>query len=120
MPLLIQGDARNMPLADNSVNIILTSPPYNVNLPYEDYDDNLPEDEYFEIMKAFLSEAYRVCAESARMYCGLGDKTIWQFKQMAEDAGFHYVQMLTWCKPNLARGCKSIHNDWMCSSEHIL
>lgn len=120
MPLLIQGNARNMPLADESVNIILTSPPYNVNLPYEDYSDNLPDDEFREFMKAFLFEAYRVCAESARMYCVLGDNIIWWFKQMAEDVGFHYVQILTWCKPNLVRGGRGIKNDWLYMSEHIL
>jgi site-specific DNA-methyltransferase (adenine-specific) len=120
MPLLIQGDARRIPLKDESVDIILTSPPYNVNLPYEDYEDNLPEDEFRELIKNFLSEVFRVCAESARMYCVLGDKIIWWFKPMAEEIGFKYVQNLTWCKPNLVRSSRGITNDWMYMSEIIL
>jgi site-specific DNA-methyltransferase (adenine-specific) len=120
MPLLIQGDARRIPLKDESVDIIFTSPPYNVKLPYEDYDDNLPEDEFRDLMRNFLSEAYRVCAESSRMYCVLGDKIIWWFKPMAEAIGFHYVQKLTWCKPNLAGGSGKISGDWNYMSEDIL
>ncbi len=119
-PLLIQGDARRIPLKDESVDIILTSPPYNVKLPYEDYEDNLPDDEFRDLIKNFLSEAYRVCAESSRMYCVLGDKIIWWFKPMAEDAGFTFVQKLTWCKSNLVRGSGRITGDWNYMTEDIL
>lgn len=120
MPLLVQGDARMMPLKDGIVDIILTSPPYNVKLPYEDYDDNLSDDEYRGLIKDFLLEAYRVCSESSRMYCILGDKIIWWFKPMAEEVGFQFAQILTWCKPNFAGGSSKISGDWNYMTEHIL
>ena len=36
------GDARALPLADASVNLVITSPPYNCRVPYDGYDDWLP------------------------------------------------------------------------------
>ena len=36
------GDARALPLPDASVNLVITSPPYNCRVPYDGYDDWLP------------------------------------------------------------------------------
>jgi site-specific DNA-methyltransferase (adenine-specific)/modification methylase len=65
-------------LDDNSVNLIVTSPPYNMNLrirngeytsrqivreistKYEGFSDNLPIDEYYEFHSKVLSELIRV------------------------------------------------------------
>jgi site-specific DNA-methyltransferase (adenine-specific) len=38
MPLLIQGDARRIPLKDESVDMVLTSPPYGQLRDYEGYE----------------------------------------------------------------------------------
>ena len=77
---LIHGDClkhlREIP--DNSVDLVLTSPPYNMNLrisngkhisrqlvkeistKYDGFDDNLPMDEYFNFNRKVLVELLRV------------------------------------------------------------
>jgi DNA modification methylase len=45
---------------------------------------------------------------------------IWWFKEIAEGAGWTYVQLLTWCKPNFVSTGKSISQDWNYMSETIL
>jgi DNA modification methylase len=55
--LLIQADARALPLADELAALIVTSPPYNVGWGYFDYDDDLPLAEYH----ALLDDAFREC-----------------------------------------------------------
>lgn len=65
-------------MKDNSVDIVITSPPYNMNLrirngkycsrqivkeistKYTEFDDNLPIEEYFKIHSEVLSELIRV------------------------------------------------------------
>lgn len=65
-------------IPDGSVDLVLTSPPYNMNLrirngkyvsrqivkelstKYDDYDDNLPMDDYFNLLKGVVSECLRV------------------------------------------------------------
>ncbi|MFX0141502.1 MAG: hypothetical protein ACFFDN_48135, partial [Candidatus Hodarchaeota archaeon] len=38
-------------ISDESIDVIVTSPPYNRGKHYDDdYNDNLPESEYFELL----------------------------------------------------------------------
>ncbi|RDU59291.1 site-specific DNA-methyltransferase [Helicobacter sp. MIT 14-3879] len=50
-------------LPDNSVHLMLTSPPYNVS---KDYDDNLSLDEYLQLLKNVFNETYRVLVSGGR------------------------------------------------------
>lgn len=83
-------------MSDNSIDCVVTSPPYNMNLrirngkycsrqivkeistKYVGYDDNLPMDEYFEFNRQVVSELLRV-----------------------SDLVFYNVQFLTGNKPAL-------------------
>ena len=50
-------------LADNSVHLSVTSPPYNVG---KDYDEDLTEDEYFNLLERVWKEVYRVLVPGGR------------------------------------------------------
>ena len=50
-------------LPDNSVHLMVTSPPYNVG---KDYDDNLSLEEYRELLKRVFKETYRVLVPGGR------------------------------------------------------
>ncbi len=51
-------DCRNMvQLPDNSIDLMITSPPYNAT---KEYDDNLTLSQYLEFLKAVLAEVNRV------------------------------------------------------------
>lgn len=120
MILLVNGDALHIPLADESVGCILTSPPYNVGLNYKGYEDKLPDDEFREFISGSLSECYRVLRDNSRAYFVVGDEMLWWFREAAEYNGFRFVQMLTWCKPNLVGGRGRISKDWHSQSEFII
>lgn len=67
----------------NSIDLIITSPPYNVELGdnrfrdktkgYESYDDNMPYDEYLDWMDRLFAECYRVLKPSGRIAVNIGD-----------------------------------------------
>ncbi|MBZ0198796.1 MAG: site-specific DNA-methyltransferase [Ignavibacteriaceae bacterium] len=50
-------------LPDNSVHLMITSPPYNVT---KEYDDNLNLEEYLNILKNVWKETYRVLSTGGR------------------------------------------------------
>jgi site-specific DNA-methyltransferase (adenine-specific) len=50
-------------LPDNSVHLMVTSPPYNVG---KDYDKNLSMDEYRELLRNVFKEVYRVLTVGGR------------------------------------------------------
>lgn len=104
---LRQGDCLEVmkSIPDNSVDLVLTSPPYNMNLrirngkycsrqivkeistKYASFDDNLPMDEYFEFNKNVLNECLRI-----------------------SDLVFFNVQILTGNKPALFKLMGEFHD----------
>lgn len=61
---ILLGSAENMKdLPDNSVHLMITSPPYNVS---KEYDDDLSLDEYLLLLKNSFKETFRVLVNGGR------------------------------------------------------
>lgn len=57
-------DARHLPMPDNCVHLVVTSPPYNAS---KEYDDDLSLKEYLTLLQDVFAECYRVLAPGGRM-----------------------------------------------------
>ncbi|HPE06139.1 MAG TPA: DNA methyltransferase [Smithellaceae bacterium] len=73
-PVLITGDARDImgkaiPLS--SVDLIVTSPPYNCKIKYDCWDDEKQYAEYLEFMRSWLTKAYGVLKRDGRIAINL-------------------------------------------------
>jgi site-specific DNA-methyltransferase (adenine-specific) len=66
---IINGDCvevmKTMP--ENSVDLVVTSCPYNVNIAYDTYNDGLSMEEYLQWTEKWLTEVYRVLKEDGRI-----------------------------------------------------
>lgn len=68
-------------LDNNSIDLIVTSPPYNVDLgnnkhnknAYAEYDDNMPYNEYLNWMENLFLECNRVLKHGGRLCVNIGD-----------------------------------------------
>lgn len=61
---IIHGSCEQMSqIPDNSLHLMITSPPYNVS---KDYDDDLSLNEYLTLLKNAFSESYRVLVNGGR------------------------------------------------------
>lgn len=61
---IILGSSESMKeIPDNSLHLMVTSPPYNVT---KEYDENLSLKEYLQLLKNVFSETYRVLAYGGR------------------------------------------------------
>ena len=47
-------------LAAESVDVVVTSPPYNLGVDYGTYKDDLPEDQYLRWPRQWMGEVFRV------------------------------------------------------------
>lgn len=57
-------DARKLDfIPDNSVHLMITSPPYNVG---KDYDEDLSQEEYLELLQNVMKEVYRILLPGGR------------------------------------------------------
>lgn len=62
------ADARQMAeLPDGSVQLVVTSPPYNIGKPYTDHGDSLPLPEYLETLNQVWRECHRVLVPGGRL-----------------------------------------------------
>ena len=66
---IINGDCREvmskMPM--DSVDLIVTSPPYGVGIDYDVHDDDMLIAEYLKFTKEWLTEAYKVLKDDGRI-----------------------------------------------------
>ena len=67
---LITGDCliELKKLSDNSVDLIITDPPFNIGKDYEKYKDNLPKEQYIEWCQQWLRECIRVLKSTGSLY----------------------------------------------------
>jgi len=52
---------------DNSIDLIVTSPPYNVGIEYDSWNDKLSLNDYFNFAEKWLSESFRVLKSDGRI-----------------------------------------------------
>lgn len=72
-PTLLTGDARNLEMIDDeTVDLIVTSPPYNLGVDYDSTDDDLDESEYRSFLEDVLEECYRVLSSDGRIAVNVG------------------------------------------------
>jgi site-specific DNA-methyltransferase (adenine-specific) len=71
-----QGDCLAvLPALDRaSIDVIVTSPPYNLGIKYRSYEDDLPRSEYLGWTDQWLRAASKVCGPQASLFLNVGAK----------------------------------------------
>lgn len=65
----IMGD-----MPKESVDIIVTSPPYNIGVKYNSHDDNMPFEDYLNWMDVFAKKCYDVLSTDGSLFFNMGDR----------------------------------------------
>ena len=68
----IKGMKENIPT--KSVDVIVTSPPYNIGVKYNSHQDNMPFNEYLDWMEEVAKECFRVLKDDGSFFFNIGDK----------------------------------------------
>lgn len=100
------GDSRNLDfIADGTVDLVVTSPPYNVGIQYATHNDSLPTAEYMDMLEAVWRECYRVLAPGGRIavnVAGTGRKPYHplhhHIRDQLERSGFWMRGEIIWFK----------------------
>lgn len=67
--------AMNEYLEPDSIDIIITSPPYNIGIDYNEYSDQLKFEDYLNWMNEFGEACKRVLKENGSLFFNIGDKS---------------------------------------------
>jgi len=54
-------------LPQNSIDLLVTSPPYNVGIEYDQHDDRMSMNEYWQFTEDWLKESFRVLKDDGRI-----------------------------------------------------
>ena len=105
---IFQGDCilgMQEKIPDNSIDLVVTSPPYNLGIKYDSYSDDLPLDEYYDWCADWLIECYRVLKPDGRiclnhyLSCGTSEQRfapLMELNSIAEEIGFHHHGCAIW------------------------
>jgi DNA modification methylase len=121
---IILGTSENMKeIPDNSLHLMVTSPPYNVS---KEYDEDLSLKEYLQLLRNVFTETYRVlvyggraCVNVANLgrkpYIPLSD----HISQMMIEIGFKMRGEIIWAK-GAGAGVSMAWGSWQSASNPVL
>ena len=121
---IILGSSESMEeIPNNSLHLMITSPPYNVS---KEYDDNLSLKEYLELLKKVFTETYRVLVNGGRAcinianvgrkpYIPLSD----YISQIMREIGFQMRGEIIWNK-GAGAGVSMAWGSWQSASNPVL
>ena len=110
-------------ISDNSVDLIVTSPPYNVDIKYNNHNDNLSYQEYLEFTKKWLSRCYewlnmdggRICLNIPLDKNKDGQQSMGaDITTIAKEIGFKYHSTIIWNEGNISR--RTAWGSWLSAS----
>lgn len=109
---LVNDDFLKVPIPEKSVDLIVTSPPYNVGIKYDSFNDSIPYDQYLEFTRQWLKKAYKLVKYDGRMCVNVPlekkgrsghDALYVDFVNIAREVGWKYRLTIVWNKQKLAK-----------------
>ena len=102
-------------ISKNSIDLIITSPPYNVDIHYSSFKDNMPYEKYLEFTEKWLSKALELVKPDGRMCLnipldkskgrtGSGFQSVYaDIVEIAKKVGWKYFSTIIWNEGNISR-----------------
>lgn len=84
-------------IADESIDLIVTDPPYNLNKNYGKCDDKLEFEEYLNFSRKWLNESKRVLKRDGTIYVFMGMRYVsYIYSILEQELGFSFNSWITW------------------------
>jgi len=95
----------------SSVDLIITSPPYNVDIHYNSHTDNLNYDDYLEFTRKWIKKCFDLAKNEGRFLLNIpldknkgGQKSVGaDITKIAKDVGWKYHSTIVWNEGNISR-----------------
>lgn len=122
---IYQGDCLELmqSINDKSIDLIITSPPYNLGIKYGNYKDYMNINSYFYWCRLWLSELFRILKNDGRfalihyLSCGKAGKRfapLMNLNYIAEEIGFKHHGIAIWYDITLTK--LTAWGSWLSSS----
>ncbi|MBI5033003.1 MAG: site-specific DNA-methyltransferase [Chloroflexi bacterium] len=109
-------------LAENSVDLIVTSPPYNVDIQYGAHDDQMTYEDYLAFTRQWISRCYCLAKPEGRFCLNIpldknkgGQQSICaDITTIAKNIGWKYHSTIIWNEQNISR--RTAWGSWLSAS----
>ncbi len=109
-------------VADSSVDLIVTSPPYNVDIAYNSHKDDISYAEYLEFSQKWMTRCYEWLKDDGRFCLNIpldknkgGQQSVGaDLTTLAKQIGFGYHSTIIWNEGNISR--RTAWGSWMSAS----
>lgn len=96
---------------DNSIDLVITSPPYNVDIQYNSHKDDVSYADYLEFSKKWMARCFAWLKEDGRFCLNVpldknkgGQQSVGaDLTTIAKKIGFHYHSTIVWNEGNISR-----------------
>ncbi len=96
---------------DNSIDLVITSPPYNVDIQYNSHKDDVSYAEYLEFSKMWMARCFAWLKEDGRFCLNVpldknkgGQQSVGaDLTTIAKEVGFQYHSTIVWNEGNISR-----------------
>jgi site-specific DNA-methyltransferase (adenine-specific) len=105
-----------------SIDLVITSPPYNLDVKYSSHDDAQSYEDYLEFSRKWLSRCLRLMKKDGRMCLNLpldknkgGQQSIYaDIATIAKEVGWKYHSTIIWNEQNISR--RTAWGSWLSAS----
>lgn len=109
-------------IQENSIDLLVTSPPYNVGIEYNTHDDTHEYAQYLKFSRDWLQKAFDVMRDDGRMCLNIpldknkgGQQSVGaDLTILAKEIGWQYHSTIIWNEGNISR--RTAWGSWMSAS----
>ena len=109
-------------IPSSSVDLMVTSPPYNVDIHYNTHKDDLSYPSYLQFTKKWLSKCYDWAKDDGRLCLNIpldknkgGQQSVCaDMTMLAKQVGWHYHSTIIWNEGNISR--RTAWGSWLSAS----
>lgn len=120
--VLYNADVLEVRIDPESVDLVVTSPPYNVGVVYGAHRDDISYDEYLEFCRAWLRRCYEWLKPDGRFCLNIpldknkgGQQSVGaDLTTLAKQLGFRYHATIVWNEGNISR--RTAWGSWLSAS----
>ncbi len=109
-------------IKEKTIDLIVTSPPYNVGIKYSSHDDKMFYEDYLSFTRKWLARCYRLLKDDARFCLNIpldknkgGQQSVGaDLTTIAKQVGFKYHSTIVWNEGNISR--RTAWGSWLSAS----
>jgi len=119
---IFNEDFLKVDIPEDSIDLIVTSPPYNVGIDYNSHNDTISYKEYLDWTGEWLEKAYRLMKSDGRMCLNIpldknkgGQQSVYaDITTIAKRVGLKYHSTIIWNEGNISR--RTAWGSWLSAS----